>query len=47
MDTNTVIGTVVIVGAGHAGTQAADALRRAAFDGRLVLVTTEVGLPYQ
>ncbi|MFK4753551.1 NAD(P)/FAD-dependent oxidoreductase [Oceanobacter antarcticus] len=38
---------VVIVGAGHAGFQCADSLRRNGFDGRIVLVNGEADLPYQ
>lgn len=38
---------VVIVGAGHGGFQTASALRHAGFEGRIVLVDTQAGLPYQ
>ena len=41
------IGTIVIVGGGQAGTQAVDTLRREGFVGRLVLVSDEHELPYQ
>jgi 3-phenylpropionate/trans-cinnamate dioxygenase ferredoxin reductase component len=41
------IGTIVIVGGGQAGTQAIDTLRREGFAGRLVLVSEEEQLPYQ
>ena len=40
-------GTVVIVGAGQAGAQAAASLRQEGFDGRVVLVGEEDHLPYQ
>jgi 3-phenylpropionate/trans-cinnamate dioxygenase ferredoxin reductase subunit len=40
-------GPVVIVGAGQAGAQAIDTLRREGFDGPLTLVGDEPGLPYQ
>ncbi len=39
--------TFLIVGGGHAGAQAVDTLRREGFDGRLVLIGDEAGLPYQ
>jgi 3-phenylpropionate/trans-cinnamate dioxygenase ferredoxin reductase subunit len=39
--------SVVIVGAGQAGAQATDTLRRNGFAGRLVLVGDEAALPYQ
>jgi len=39
--------TVVIAGAGHGGVQAAAALRHDGFDGRIVLIGDEPGLPYQ
>lgn len=39
--------TVVILGAGQAGTEAAAALRREGFDGRVVLVGAEARAPYQ
>jgi 3-phenylpropionate/trans-cinnamate dioxygenase ferredoxin reductase subunit len=41
------ISTIVIIGAGQAGAQAVDTLRREGFDGRLVLVGDEPHLPYQ
>ncbi len=41
------MGTVVIVGAGQAGLQAAQSLREEGFDGRLVLVGEEPHAPYQ
>lgn len=39
--------TVVIAGAGHGGVQTAMSLRQNCFDGRIVLVGDEPGLPYQ
>lgn len=39
--------SIVIVGAGHGGFQTALSLRQAGFDGRIVLVGDEPGLPYQ
>jgi 3-phenylpropionate/trans-cinnamate dioxygenase ferredoxin reductase subunit len=39
--------TIVVAGAGHGGVQAAAALRHDGFDGRIVLVGDESGLPYQ
>ena len=39
--------SVVIVGAGHAGVQAAASLREQGFDGEVVLLSAETGLPYQ
>jgi 3-phenylpropionate/trans-cinnamate dioxygenase ferredoxin reductase component len=39
--------TFIVVGAGHAGSRAADCLRRSGFGGRLVLVGDETHLPYQ
>ena len=39
--------TIVIIGAGQAGAQAVDTLRREGFSGRLVLVGDEPQLPYQ
>ena len=39
--------TVVIVGSGQAGLQVAVSLRQEGFDGRVVLVGDEPGLPYQ
>jgi len=38
---------VVIVGAGHAGVQAAASLREDGFDGEIVLLSDETDLPYQ
>ncbi len=38
---------VIIVGAGHAGVNAAETLRREGFAGRIVLVSAERHLPYQ
>jgi 3-phenylpropionate/trans-cinnamate dioxygenase ferredoxin reductase subunit len=38
---------VVIVGAGHAGVQAAASLREDGFDGAIVLLSDETALPYQ
>lgn len=40
-------GTLIIVGAGQAGFQAAVSLREEGFEGRLVLLGEEPGLPYQ
>ncbi len=39
--------SVVIVGAGHGGVQTAVSLRQNGYDGRIVLVGDEPGLPYQ
>jgi 3-phenylpropionate/trans-cinnamate dioxygenase ferredoxin reductase component len=39
--------TVVIVGAGHAGVQAATSLREQGFGGEIVLLSAEKDLPYQ
>jgi 3-phenylpropionate/trans-cinnamate dioxygenase ferredoxin reductase subunit len=39
--------TFLIIGAGQAGAQAVDTLRREGFTGRLILVGDESGLPYQ
>lgn len=39
--------TVVVVGAGQAGSQAVASLRKEGFDGRLVLIGAEPVLPYQ
>src|SRR5271165_7639305 len=39
--------SVVIVGAGHAGVQAAASLREEGFDGDIVLLSAETDLPYQ
>lgn len=38
---------VVIVGAGHAGIQSADALRSEGYDGPIVLVEGDAAFPYQ
>ena len=40
-------GKVVILGAGHGGFQAAASLRQGGYDGEVVLVGDEPGLPYQ
>src|SRR3978361_576946 len=40
-------GTVAIVGAGHAGFQAAASLRQHGYGGRVCLINDEVHLPYQ
>jgi 3-phenylpropionate/trans-cinnamate dioxygenase ferredoxin reductase subunit len=40
-------GTVVVAGAGQAGYQTVASLRQSGFEGRLVLVGNEPGLPYQ
>nr|ART37997.1 F65 [uncultured bacterium] len=42
-----VIGKIVIAGAGQAGATAAAELRRAGFDGEIVLVGDEIHLPYE
>jgi NADPH-dependent 2,4-dienoyl-CoA reductase/sulfur reductase-like enzyme len=39
--------THVIVGAGHAGGKAAEALRKEGFDGRIVLLGQEPEQPYE
>src|SRR5271165_3164620 len=39
--------SVVIVGAGHAGVQAAASLREDGFEGEIVLLSDETELPYQ
>src|SRR5271166_94998 len=39
--------SVVVVGAGHAGVQAAASLREEGFDGEIVLLSAERDLPYQ
>jgi len=39
-------GTIVILGAGAAGTAAAEMLRRKGYDGRLVMISAEQELPY-
>ena len=41
------ISTILIVGGGQAGAEATDTLRRAGYDGRLILVSDEPQLPYQ
>src|SRR5271167_1572914 len=41
------ISTILIVGGGQAGAEAADTLRREGYDGRLILVSEEPQLPYQ
>jgi 3-phenylpropionate/trans-cinnamate dioxygenase ferredoxin reductase subunit len=41
------VDSVVIVGAGHGGFQVAASLRQKGFDGRVVLISDEAGLPYQ
>ena len=38
---------IVIVGAGHAGVQAAASLREEGFDGRITLISAEAEFPYQ
>ena len=38
---------VVIVGAGHAGVQAAESLRDEGFEGGIVLLDRDTRLPYQ
>src|SRR6202789_4305362 len=38
---------IVIIGAGHAGVQAAASLREAGFDGRVTLLSNEADPPYQ
>ncbi|GGG26915.1 pyridine nucleotide-disulfide oxidoreductase [Rhodococcoides trifolii] len=38
---------MIVTGAGHAGVQLADSLRAEGFSGRITLVDTAVGLPYQ
>src|SRR5262249_37526265 len=40
------VGDVVIIGAGAAGTSAAEMLRRSGFDGRIALVDAEPDSPY-
>src|SRR6266446_6128108 len=40
-------GTVLIVGAGHAGFQLAASLRQHGFGGRIALINDEAHLPYQ
>jgi 3-phenylpropionate/trans-cinnamate dioxygenase ferredoxin reductase subunit len=42
-----VISTILIIGAGQAGAQAVDTLRREGFKGRIVMVGDEPYLPYQ
>lgn len=41
------ISTILVIGAGQAGSQAVDTLRREGFTGRLVLIGEEPELPYQ
>jgi 3-phenylpropionate/trans-cinnamate dioxygenase ferredoxin reductase component len=41
------ISTILVIGAGQAGAQAVDTLRREGFGGRLVLIGDEPHLPYQ
>src|SRR5271167_352841 len=41
------ISTILIVGGGQAGAEAADTLRREGYEGRLILVSEEPQLPYQ
>ncbi len=41
------IATILIIGAGQAGAQATDTLRRGGFEGRIVLIGDEPRLPYQ
>lgn len=41
------IGSVLIIGGGHAGSQTAAALRELGFAGRIEIITDESGLPYQ
>ena len=41
------ISTILVIGAGQAGAQAVDTLRREGFGGRLVLIGDEPQLPYQ
>ena len=40
-------GTMVIIGAGHAGGRAAEAVRQAGFEGRIVLLGEEAWVPYE
>lgn len=42
-----ILRSIVIVGGGQAGFQTAASLRQEGFDGRIVLVDAEAGLPYQ
>ena len=37
--------TILIIGGGHAGAQAAASLRADGYDGRLALISAERGLP--
>ena len=37
---------IVIIGAGHAGTQAAASLREAGYDGALTLISADGDMPY-
>jgi 3-phenylpropionate/trans-cinnamate dioxygenase ferredoxin reductase subunit len=41
------ISTILILGGGQAGAEAADTLRREGYAGRLVLVSDEPQLPYR
>src|ERR1700687_6174748 len=41
------VSTILIIGGGQAGAQAADTLRRGGFGGRIVLIGDEPRLPYQ
>src|SRR5471030_749505 len=41
------VSSVVIVGAGHAGVQAAASLREEGFEGQVALISAEPHLPYQ
>ncbi|HTI86042.1 MAG TPA: FAD-dependent oxidoreductase [Alphaproteobacteria bacterium] len=47
MPVGSVVGTVVIAGAGHAGGRAAEAMRQAGYTGRIVLVGEESHPPYE
>lgn len=47
MSTQSSTQTFVIIGAGHAGTSAAAAMRQAGFEGRIVLVSDEKHAPYE
>lgn len=44
---NPIMSSIIIVGAGHAGVQAAAALRAEGYDGRLTLISEDTHLPYQ
>jgi NADPH-dependent 2,4-dienoyl-CoA reductase/sulfur reductase-like enzyme len=39
--------TIAIIGAGHAGGRAAEAMRQAGFDGRIILIGEETYVPYE